>query len=483
MKVLFIVSECVPFSKTGGLADVAGSLPSELKRLGTDIRIILPKYQAIPDHFKKQMSKICEFTVSVGWRQQYCGIEQLDHEGITYYFVDNEYYFNREGYYGYFDDGERFSFFTKAVLESMNHISFYPNVLHCHDWHTAMVPFLLRTEYQKRPGYHFIRTVFTIHNLKFQGIFPKSVMTELLEIPEHYFTPERLEFYGNINFMKAGLISADSLTTVSPTYRNEILTPYYGEQMDGILKSRENELVGILNGIDEDQYNAARDSNHHSFSANNLSGKAMIKKELQRRLGLVEDEKKPIISLISRLTKQKGLDLVTRVFHEMLQEDVQFILLGTGDWEFEQFFRHEGGKYPDKVRAIIGFDEALAKEIYAGSDLFIMPSQFEPCGLGQMIAMRYGTLPIVRETGGLNDTVHSYNEMTGTGNGFSFHNFNAHDMLYTIRRAIHLYHSEQNTWNQIVKQAMEMDFSWAQSAFQYNQLYAELASRSESHVF
>jgi starch synthase len=481
VKVLFTVSECVPFVKSGGLADVAGALPKELRSLGTDIRVILPKYGGIPREFRAKMKKKKEFFVSVGWRNQYCGIEELHHDGVTYYFVDNEYYFNRARMYGYFDDGERFSFFTRAVLDAIEAIDFYPDVIHCHDWHTGMVPFLLRTEYQEKPGYSFIRSIFTIHNLQFQGIFPESVMTDLLGIPGRFYHPEYLEFYGSINFMKGALISSDYITTVSPTYKDEILTPYYGEKLHGILRLRYGQLEGILNGIDDNVYNP--EEGRFPYRSGNLQGKTDAKRELQQKLNLEVNEDIPVVSIISRLTVQKGLELVRGVFHEMIRENVQFVLLGTGDWEFEQFFREMELQYPDKVRVTIGFNEEFAKEIYAASDLFLMPSKFEPCGLGQLIALRYGTLPLVRETGGLNDTVQSYNEETESGNGFSFKNFNAHDMLHTYQRALRFYNDERDAWKHIVRTAMNKDYSWAQSAFKYNQLYADLVSRSESHVF
>jgi starch synthase len=481
VKVLFTVSECVPFVKSGGLADVAGALPKELRSLGTDIRVILPKYGGIPQEYRGRMKRKKEFFVSVGWRNQYCGIEELQYDGVTYYFVDNEYYFNRDRMYGYFDDGERFSFFTRSVLDAIEALDFYPDVIHCHDWHTGMVPFLLRTEYQDKPGYAFIRSVFTIHNLQFQGIFPKSVMSDLLGVPERYFHPEYLEFYDNINFLKGALISSDYITTVSPTYKEEILTPYYGEKLHGILRQRYSQLQGILNGIDDEVYNP--EEGLFPYRSGNLEGKVRTKLKLQEKLNLEVNEDIPVVSIISRLTVQKGLELVKAVFHEMLQENVQFVLLGTGDWEFEQFFREMESRFPDKVSVTIGFNEELAKEIYTASDLFLMPSKFEPCGLGQLIALRYGALPLVRETGGLNDTVQSYNEEMKSGNGFSFKNFNAHDMLYTYRRALGVYHDEKETWNHIVQTAMNKDYSWAQSAFKYNQLYADLVSRSESHVF
>ncbi|MFD2446534.1 glycogen synthase GlgA [Bacillus sp. CGMCC 1.16607] len=483
MKVLFTVSECVPFIKSGGLADVAGSLPKELVSLGTDVRVILPKYGRIAGTYRNQMKKVKEFTVPLGWRTQYCGIEELVHDGVTYYFIDNEYYFKRDGLYGYYDDGERFSFFCKAVLESCEHLDFFPDVIHCHDWHTAMIPFLLRVQYYQKERYGFIRTVFTIHNLQFQGIFPKSVLTDLLGVAERYFQPDQLEFFGNANFMKGGIVAADKITTVSPTYRSEIQSSFFGEKLEGLLKLREEDLIGILNGIDEDFYNPMKDDYlTYKFGIKDLKNKQKNKKEIQKYFQLPIKKETPLMVMITRLTKQKGLDLVSCVLEEMLQEDIQLVVLGTGDWEFEQFFQSKAKEYPEKLNAHIGFDEGLAHRLYAGADLFLMPSLFEPCGLGQLIAMKYGVIPIVRETGGLNDTVHSYNEMSGEGNGFSFQNFNAHDMLFTIRRAIHFYHDKQ-VWRKIVQAAMSKDYSWAQSAFKYNQLYAELVTRSESHVF
>lgn len=483
MKVLFTVSECVPFIKSGGLADVAGSLPKELQRLGTDVRVMLPKYGKIPAAYRNQMKKIKDFTVPVGWRNQYCGIEELVLDGITFYFIDNEYYFNRDGLYGYFDDGERFSFFNKAVLDSLEHLNFFPDVLHCHDWHTAMIPFLLRVNYYQKERYGFIRTVFTIHNLQFQGIFPKDVQTELLGIDERFFQPDQLEFFGNINFMKGGILAADKITTVSPTYRSEIQSAFYGEKLDGLLKMRDEDLIGILNGIDEELYNPAKDPHlMHQYSINSLEIKQKCKQGIQKHFRLDEKKETPLLVMITRLTAQKGLDLVKCVLHEVLQDDIQMIVLGTGDWEFEQFFQRMAAEYPEKLKVHIGFNEGLAHRLYAGADMFLMPSLFEPCGLGQLIAMKYGAIPIVRETGGLNDTVHAFNKLSGEGNGFSFQNFNAHDMLFTIRRAIGFYH-QQPTWKKLVRAAMSKDYSWAQSAFKYNQLYAELITRSESHVF
>jgi len=483
VKVMFAVSECVPFIKSGGLADVAGSLPKELVKQGTEVTIIMPKYRDIPEKYLSDLEKVMDFRVQVGWRNQYCGLEKLEQDGITFYFIDNEDYFKRPGLYGYFDDGERFSFFNRAVLESLSYLSYYPDIIHCHDWHTAMIPFMLNVDYKWRREYSQIKTVFTIHNLQFQGIMPRGALGDLLNLNDDYFTTDQLEFYGNINFMKAALIASDKITTVSPTYMDEIQTDYYGEKLNQLLTLRQSDLTGIINGIDEEVYNPATDDVIiQKYSNTNISGKVQNKLDIQKLFGLKEDETIPIISMITRLTSQKGLELVRHVFHEIMEENVQFLVLGTGDPEFENFFREMEFKYPDKCKAYIGFDESLAHKIYAGADLFLMPSKFEPCGLGQLIALQYGNIPVVRETGGLNDTVFSYNELTNSGNGFSFTNFNAHDMLYTIRRALHLY-EDKDVWSTIVKNAMTMDNSWAQSAFKYNQLYAELISRSETHVF
>ncbi|NMH71546.1 glycogen synthase GlgA [Bacillus sp. RO2] len=482
MKVLFVVSECVPFVKSGGLGDVAGALPKELKKLGTDVRVILPKYRQIPEVFKNKMKRVQTTFVDVGWRHQYCGVEKLVHDNVTYYFIDNEYYFNRDSLYGHFDDGERFSFFCRAVLESMTAIDFIPDVIHCHDWHTGMVNFILEREYKQNPRFEHIQSVFTIHNLQFQGVFPPSILHDLLRIDSKHFNADELEFYGNVNFMKAALVSSGYITTVSPTYRDEIQTAYFGEKLDGVLRHRNDSLVGIINGIDDDLYSP--ETNEYieaNYSVSKAGNKKVNKAALQKLCGLPVKEGTPIIAMVSRLTKQKGLDLVTCVLHEVLNEDVQVVVLGTGEPQFEHYFRELAYQYPEKVKTFIGFDEPLAHQIYAGADMFLMPSRFEPCGLGQLIALRYGTIPIVRETGGLNDTVHSYDETTLEGNGFSFTNFNAHDMLHTIRRAINMY-EQPKVWNGIMKEAMERDYSWAKSAFKYNQLYSTLMARSGVHV-
>ncbi|WP_057761133.1 glycogen synthase GlgA [Cytobacillus praedii] len=474
MKLLFAVSECVPFAKSGGLADVAGALPRELVRQGVDLRVIMPKYGSIETNIKARMQKKAEYTVEVGWRKQYCGIEELEFHGVTYYFVDNEFYFMREELYGYFDDGERFAFFCKAVLDSLSHIDFQPDIIHCHDWHTGMIPFLLRMEYQEKKGYELIQTVFTIHNLLFQGIMPRESLRELFGLQEKYDHVDYLEFYGCISFMKGAIVAADKITTVSPTYKSEIQTSVYGEKLHELLQSRSCDLVGILNGIDMELYNPEKDpSLFKNYSWKALTNKRVNKEHLQERLGLPIKAKTPIIAMVTRLTEQKGIDLVKHVFHELIAEDIQFIILGSGDDEYEHFFRQMEAAYPNKCKAYIGFDEGLAHEVYAGADLFLMPSRFEPCGLGQMIAMRYGTVPIVRETGGLNDTVNSFNELSGQGNGFSFSQYNAHDMLFTIERALSFYRDDA-CWINIVQNAMAMDYSWAQSAVKYKHLYCRL---------
>ncbi len=482
MKVLFAVSECVPFVKSGGLADVAGALPKELVGLGTDVRVILPKYGMIADHFKQKMNKVTEFSIYIGWREQYCGIETLEYENVTYYFVDNEYYFKRPSLYGHFDDGERFAFFNRAVLDALPALDFQPDVIHCHDWHTGMVPFLLR-EYKSNPFYTSMRTVFTIHNLQFQGIFPKEIVWELFNLRSYYLETGELEFHGAMSFMKGALMTSDVITTVSPTYKEEIQIPYYGEKLDGLLRSRSEQLTGILNGIDDEIYNPASDDVLVAkYSRINLKNKVKNKLALQRQADLPQSKDIPMIGVVSRLTKQKGLDLIKHVFHEIVLENIQFVVIGTGDAEFEGFFKEMERQYPNKVRVHIGFNESLAHQIYASSDMFLMPSKFEPCGLGQLIALRYGAIPIVRETGGLNDTVQSFNEHTGKGNGFSFAHFNAHDMLNTIRRALHFYQKKE-VWNNLVKESMGRDYSWAKSAFKYNQLYATLTTKGDAHVF
>lgn len=475
MKILFAVSECTPFVKSGGLADVAGALPKALARLGNEVAVMLPKYSQIPEPWKKRMKKKAECTVAVGWRQQYCGIEHMAEDDVNYYFIDNEYYFNRDSLYGHYDDGERFAFFSRAVLEAAKVVNVPADIVHTHDWHTAMVNYLLKEEYRKHPFYERMKSVLTIHNLQFQGIFPPDVTHGLLGLEMDHFRYERLECNGFVNFMKAGIIAADHVTTVSPTYRNEIMTPYYGEQLEQVLQYREDDVTGILNGIDDTFYQPKSDPYIEAqYDSGDLACKLENKTKLQQRMGLPEKNDIPLISMVTRLTKQKGLDLVRRIMHELLEEqDIQLVVLGTGEREFEDYFRYAEFAFHEKCRAYIGFDEQLAHQIYAGSDMFLMPSKFEPCGLGQLIALQYGAIPIVRETGGLYDTVRAYQEEEGTGNGFTFSAFNAHDLKFTIERALSFY-CQQDVWKSIVKTAMNADYSWGKSAKEYQRIFEQV---------
>lgn len=473
MNILFAASECAPFIKTGGLGDVIGALPQSLHEKGVNVSVILPKYDDLSLHFKKQMQWIKNIEVPVGWRRQFCGIEKIHYQGITIYFLDNEYYFKRHGSYGFGDDGERFAFFSRAVLEALPFIEEWPDIIHCHDWQTGLIPVHLKANYENNLDYRGIKTVFTIHNLRYQGVYPKSVLSDLLGLSEQYDHINALEFYGNISYLKGGLAFADCITTVSSTYASEIRTPYYGEKLDGFLRKRGNDLQGIVNGIDNNSYDPKVDE-HLYLPYAEYKGKSVNKMHLQETLGLPISYEIPVISMVTRLVDQKGIDLILHVFHEMIGLDVQFVLLGTGDQRYEETFRYLEEIYPDKVSANLYFDEALARQIYAGADLFLMPSQFEPCGIGQLLALRYGTLPVVRETGGLKDTVMPYNEITEEGNGFSFANYNAHELLQTIERAVELYRCHPTKWNNLVDRAMELDYSWASSSQQYIKLYKDL---------
>ncbi len=477
MNIVFAASECAPFIKTGGLGDVIGALPKTLKKLGTQVMVLLPKYGDLPQVYKDEMQFQTSIEVPVGWRRQYCGIDKLEWDGINYYFLDNEYYFKRHGSYGFFDDGERFAFFSRAILEALPHLEAKPDVLHLHDWQTGPVAALLKAHYRMNPFYESLQTVFTIHNLQYQGRYSKSVLHELLDLSELYFNPDGLEYYGDVNYLKAGLAFSNRLTTVSPSYAEEIQTFFYGEGLDGFLRKRSPDLVGILNGIDQTAYDPMTDR-ALAVPFEDYEGKLMNKAALQKKVGLPVEDKIPVISMVTRLVEQKGIDLVLHVFHEMMDLKVQFVLLGTGDGEYEAQFREMAAHYPDSVSYHDYFDEGLARQIYAGSDVFLMPSKFEPCGIGQLLAFRYGTVPLVRETGGLKDTVDPYNEFTGEGTGFSFTNYNAHDMFYTIERAIWLYRYQPKTWRTLSERAMELDFSWEASARQYLACYEELAARS-----
>ncbi|MBD2843711.1 glycogen synthase GlgA [Paenibacillus sp. IB182496] len=478
MKVLFAAAEGSPFVKTGGLADVIGALPKALIAQGVDARIMLPKYKTIPERYVSAMRFVGHTEVPVGWRSAYCGLFELEHEGVTWYFLDSEYYFGaRDGsLYGHYDDGERFAFFNRAVLQLLPLADFQPDLIHAHDWHAGMIAPLLTRHYRHDPFYARIRTIYTIHNLRYQGVFPYSILDELLGLDAGYFHPDRLEFNGGVSFMKGGIVYADCVTTVSRTYADEIRTPYFGEGLDGALRARGYALTGIVNGIDEESYNPAADTCLAHNYRTGLTKKLANKGALQRELGLRRSNKTPLIGMVTRMTAQKGLDLIAHVLHELMaQDDVQLVVLGSGEPHYEGLFGATAQHYADKLAVYIGFDECLARRIYAGSDLFLMPSQFEPCGLSQMIAMRYGSVPIVRETGGLKDTVLAYEEDTGEGNGFTFANYNAHDMLYTIRRAASLYRQPEH-WKRIVASAQRGDYSWRESASRYKELYGQVLS-------
>ncbi len=474
IKVLYVASEVVPFVKTGGLADVAFSLPKELKKLGVDIRVVLPKYKDIPEKYNKSIKPLTSFEVEVGWRKQYCGIEQMRYKGVTFYLVDNEYYFKRDGLYGFYDDGERYAFFCRAVLETINNLDLGIDIMHCNDWHSGMISTLLHAHYRKNPKFQKIKTLFTIHNLKYQGVFSKDILWELLNLGPEYYNIDSLEFNGGVSFMKGAIKYSNLITTVSETYAEEIQIPFYGEGLDGLLRGRKDDIRGIVNGIDYGIYNPKKDRNILvNYDMKSIEKKVENKIKLQRKLKLPKERDIPLIGMVSRLVKMKGIDLVIHILEELLSRDVQIVILGTGSFEFESRIKEIAHKYPNKLSANIEFDNRLAHRIYAASDMFLMPSLFEPCGLGQLIALRYGTIPIVRETGGLSDTVTSYNESTGEGNGFSFTNYNAHDMLYTIDRALKLYR-DKATWKKIIENAMIEDYSWSKSAHKYKAMYEEL---------
>jgi len=483
LKVLFAVFEAVPFIKTGGLGDVGGSLPWALKQAGVNVRLIMPKFDAIPEEYRERMTHVTDFNVPLGWRNLYCGIEKLVHRGVTCYFVDNEYYFRRGAAYGFFDDGERIAFFSKAVVEAMAHLpGFRADVLHCNDWHTALSPVFLREFYRGGAAWDAVKTVFTVHNLKFQGQYSPFVLGDILGLNGVKAAADQLcGADGSVNYMRGGLCYADALTTVSPTYAEEVKTPFFGEQLEDVFLRRGNVLSGILNGIDTKSYDPARDKAVKSrFSPADMAGKARCKAALQKELGLAVSPDTPVICMIGRLTEQKGLDLVKRVFGEIMDQGVQLVILGTGDSAYEDDLKELAWRYQDNFRLLLKFDEPLSHRLYAGSDMLLMPSLFEPCGLSQMIAMRYGTLPVVRETGGLKDSVKPYNKFTGEGTGFSFANFNAHEMLFTLKDAVALYRDDKAAWERLRVQAMAEDFGWDNAAAQYAAIYRSLVPAAEA---
>jgi len=476
MKILFAASESVPFVKTGGLADVVGALAPVLAGEGNDVRVVIPLFGAIPQEYSSQMSHVCDFEVQLGWRRQYCGVEKLEKDGVIWYFIDNKYYFGRPYIYGMGgDEYERFGFFCRSVLNMLPLIDFQPDVIHAHDWQSGMIPALLKIQYAHLPFYTKIKTVFTIHNLQYQGIFGIREVQDVLGLGDSLWTEDKLECYGCANFMKAALVYSDLITTVSPSYAEEIQTAYYGERLDGLLRSRKESLFGVLNGIDMKDYDPSTDQRiAQTYSSNDLSGKARCKKFLQESLDLNVDPNVPIVGMVGRLSNQKGLDLVDYVIADIMRQNVQLVVLGMGEGRYFNLFSWAEGEYKGRVAARFTMDHALAHQIYAGTDMFLMPSQFEPCGLSQMIAMRYGAIPIVRETGGLRDTVLSYNEASGEGNGFTFFNYNAHDMLHTIERAIDYYTHHRDIWDLLQQRGMNGDYSWTHSANEYVKLYKSL---------
>ena len=475
MKILFCASECFPFVKTGGLADVVGSLPKELVPLGTEVAVMLPKYRQIDDYYVLKMEHLCHFNLQFGSYSVFCGVDSLVQDGVRYYFIDNLAMFGGDRIYtGDEEEGFRFAFFCRAVLESFKHLNYYPDVVHCNDWQTGLIPVLLNDQYRALDEYRGIRTVFTIHNLKFQGLFDWHRINSVLGLNEGYFSPNNLEFYGLLSFMKAGLVFANRITTVSPTYAEEIRTGYYGERLDGLLRARQNVLSGILNGIDVISFDPSTDIQLPAhYDAANPQGKKLCKAALQEELGLARRDV-PLIGLVTRLTSQKGLDLITCVLNDIMRMDVQMVVVGTGDKYFEDAFTDAHYRFPDRFVCCLRHDERMARRTYAASDMYLMPSQFEPCGLSQMIAMRYGAIPIVRETGGLRDSVLPYNWYTDDGNGFSFHDYNAHDMLHVMEQAVGYWYDQRDMWARLMNRAMKTDFSWAVSARKYMELYRGL---------
>lgn len=473
MNVLYVAAEAHPLIKTGGLADVAGSLPKALKKLGVDIRTVLPLYGQIPEKYKREMKYEGYFYVDLNWRHEYCGVFSLKIEGVTHYLLDNEHYFHRNQVYGESDDGERFLFFCKAVALLPSVLDFWPDIIHANDWHSGMVPVFLHDFAKGDERYQAIRSVFTIHNLKYQGIFHHSILGNVAGLSMRYFNEDALKYYDAINFMKGGIVFSQFVTTVSPSYALEIQDPYYGEKLDGLLRHNSFKLAGYINGIDTDYWNPSKDQyvDIH-YDEKSLDKKSELKTQLQEQVGLpVRDV--PLLAMVSRLVEAKGLDLINYITDELMQDDVQIVILGTGDHQYEEALHYFTWRYPDKFHFINAYNEAEAHLIYAAADLYLMPSFYEPCGISQLIAMRYGTLPIVRETGGLRDTVQPYNEYTGEGTGFSFANINAHDFLHTIRRALY-YYGEKDIFRKIQKQAMEQDNSWKQTAQKMKESYERI---------
>ena len=476
MKILFATSECMPFVKTGGIADVMGALPREILKAGEDVRVILPLYKAIGAEWREKMQHMLYFYINLGWRRQYVGIETMVYGGVTFYFVDNEQYFGRDYIYGMGgDEGERFAYFCRAVMEALPKIDFIPDVLHCNDWQTGLIPVLHKLQYKHLELFANMRTVYTIHNLQYQGLFPIDTIEDLLYLGNLAYTSDALEFYGMCSCMKGGIVFADEITTVSPTYSQEIQTAYYGERLDGLLRTRVDHLCGILNGIDTEEFDPEKDPLlTQNYTPDTYDKKVENKLALQRELGLTVDANVPMIAMITRLAGQKGLDLVECVLPEIMNTGAQLVILGMGESRYVDLFSWAQWKYPLQVSANFQMNNALAHKIYAAADLFLMPSLFEPCGLSQLISLRYGTLPITRETGGLRDTVLAYNEYTGDGNGFTFLYYNAHDMLHVIENAVRMFHEQRELFNSLAIRAMKGQYGWDQSAKKYIELYEKL---------
>ena len=473
MNILFAASECAPFIKTGGLADVAGALPKALaKDENNDVRVILPLYEGIGEEWRSQMTFLKCFHITVAWRTPYCGIFELKRDGVTYWFVDNEYYFKRASIYGHYDDGERFAYFSRAVVESMGWLNWHPDVLHCNDWQTALVPIYLLEERHRIPQLCDTKSVFTIHNIEYQGRYGSQTLKDLFGLNDGYFNEHMLAYHGDVNLMKGAIYAADYVTTVSPTYADELQYSFYAHGLEGVIADNRHKLRGILNGIDTEVYDPWQDKGlTKQFSIKQMGGKKNCKAALQQMSGLRDAPDTPIVACVSRLVKHKGFDLVTAVIHDIMGMDVQMIVLGTGDWNFEEAFRQAQNQYPGRFAAHMTYSSSLSTAIYGGADIFLMPSIAEPCGLSQMIAMRYGTIPVVRETGGLRDSVIPYNKFTGEGTGFSFANINAHEMTGVLADAVNLYHNDQNAWKGLQKNAMSADFSWTRSAAAYQEIY------------
>ncbi len=469
MKVLFITTEAVPFAKTGGLGDVIGSLPQELIKQGADARVMMPLYKNIKERYGPSLTFHRAFSVALSWRNCHCGLFSMERDGVTFYFLDNEQYFNRDGYYGHYDDGERFAYFSKAALETLRYLDFKPDILHCSEWQSALVPVFLKTLYQQDPQYQNLRTVFTIHNIEYQGVYGKEILCDVLGLDQKQATLLLMD--GAVNYMKGAVVACDRLTTVSPSYAEEITYPFFAHGLDGIIGENQYKLSGIINGIDYKLYNPYRDKALAvKYSKNTPEKKKLNKEALKAEMGLDTDIDVPLIGMIGRLVEHKGLSLVTAVFREIMENPVQFVLLGTGDARFENFFRQQSEEYKGRVAAVTAFSGELASRIYAGADLFLMPSISEPCGLAQMIALRYGTIPVVRATGGLKDSILPYNPETGKGNGIRFDSVNAHDMLDAVQRGIQLY-QEPERWHKLMQNAFKTDCSWKRSAVEYLKLY------------